>query len=202
MGAYSVVRVTMFKTNSESRKTERKMFESVSVLSSGDLSRLIRKGHLAITPFTEDAISCKGIDLRLGGEMAHINQTEMIFDSRNRNDLSTFYTKEAGSEFIVEKRETVLFHTLEQLTLPIDIMGMIGLRSSYSRLGLQVSLGFVDPGFEGQLTLEVTGSSFPIKVYAGDKLFHIVFAKLNSLCTNPYRGKYQHQKGVTLPIFP
>ena len=192
----------MSKTNVKSRKTGRQMFGIASILSDDDLARLIGKGRLVISPFAEDSISCKGIDLRLGSEMARINQTEMIFDPRKQNDLSTFYTKEVGSEFIINPQETVLFHTLERLILPADIMGVVGLKSSYSRLGLHVSLGFVDPGFEGQLTLEVTGSSFPIKVYPGDKLFHIVFAKLNSSCTCTYKGKYQNQKGVTLPIFP
>jgi dCTP deaminase len=186
----------------DSRKTEGKLSEKVSILSNDNLVRLIRKGHLVVSPFEENAISCKGIDLRLGSEMARINHTKVVFDSRKQNDLSTFFTKEVGSEFIIKEQETVLFHTLERLALPADILGIIGLRSSYARLGLHVSLGFVDPGFEGQLTVEVTGSSFPIKVYTEDKLFHIVFVKLNSLCTNTYRGKYQNQRGVTLPIFP
>jgi dCTP deaminase len=184
------------------RKNEGELSERVSVLSDDNLVRLIRKGHLVIRPFEKDAITCKGIDLRLGNEIARINHTKLIFDSRRKNDLSVFFTKEVGSEFIIKEQETVLFHTLERLVLPADIMGIIGLRSSYTRLGLHVSLGFVDPGFKGQLTVEVTGSSFPIKVYTGDKLFHIVFVKLSSLCTNTYGGKYQNQKGVTLPIFP
>jgi len=192
----------MRRKNLDSGKTNSKLSEKVLVLSNDKLVKLIRKGHLIVSPFEEDAISCKGIDLRLGSEMARINHTEVVFDSRKQNDLSTFYTKEVASEFIIKEQETVLFHTLERLALPADIMGMIGLRSSYSRLGLHVSLGFVDPGFEGQLTVEVSGSSFPIKVYTGDKLFHIVFMKLNSLCTNGYKGKYQNQRGVTLPIFP
>lgn len=199
MGVYPVGMITMSRRGSRSRNTEKQPF---SFINGEDLAKLIKKNHLIIRPFAEDAISCKGIDLRLGGEMAHITETETIFDSRKENDLSTFYTKEAGDEFIVEPRETVLFHTLESLKLPADIMAIVGPRSSYCRLGLHISLGFVDPGFAGQLTLEVTGSSFPIKVYVGERLFHIVFAKLSSICKNPYSGKYQNQKGVTLPVLP
>ena len=185
-----------------SKRTKRQKFKATgSIISGDDLTRLIRKGRIVISPFTEDAISCKGIDLRLGSEIVHIRQTEMVFDSRKQNDLSSFYTKEVRSEFLIRTQKKVLLHTLERVALPADVMGIIGLRSSYSRLGLHAPLGFVDPGFEGQLTLEVTGSSFPIKVYTGDKLFHIVFAKLNSMCKNPYRGKYQKQKGAALPIF-
>jgi dCTP deaminase len=185
------------------RKNEGELSKKVSVLSDDDLVKLIRRRHLVIRPFEKDAITCTGVDLGLGNEIARINHTKLIFDSRRKNELSIFFTKEVGSEFIIKKLETVLFHTFEWLELPADIIGIVGLRSSYTRLGLHVSSGgFVDPGFKGQLTVEVTGSSFPIKVYAGDKLFHITFVKLSSLCTNVYGGKYQNQKGVTLPIFP
>jgi len=183
-------------------KNENELSKKVSVLGNNDLVRLIRMGHLVVRPFEKDAITCTGIDLRLGNEIARINHTKLIFDSRKKNELSIYFTKEVGSEFIIKEQETVLFHTLEWLALPADIIGIIGLRSSYTRLGLHVSLGFVDPGFKGQLTVEVAGSSFPIKVYTGDKLFHITFVKLSSFCTNTYRGRYQNQKGVTLPIFP
>lgn len=184
------------------RKNEGKLFKKVSVLSDNDLVKLIRRGHLVIRPFEKDAITCKGVDLRLGNEIARINHAKLVFDSRRKNELSIFFTKEVGSEFIIKKQETVLFHTFEWLELPADLIGIVGLRSSYTRLGLHISPGFVDPGFKGQLTVEVTGSSFPIKVYTRDKLFHIIFIKLSSLCTNAYGGKYQNQKGVTLPIFP
>jgi len=60
----------------------------------------------------------------------------------------------------------------------------------------------VDAGFEGNLTIELIGSGFPVKLYAGERFVHLVFAKLTSPVEKPYKGKYQRQRGVTLPKFP
>jgi len=60
----------------------------------------------------------------------------------------------------------------------------------------------VDAGFEGNLTIELIGSAFPVRLYAGERFIHLVFAKLTSPVEKPYKGKYQRQRGVTLPKFP
>ena len=85
--------------------------------------------------------------------------------------------------------------------MPNNMIGIVGLRSSYSRLGLQMPLGFIDPGFIGQLTLEISGGSFPVLLYEGDRIFRVMFVMLNRASTKTYKGKYQNQEGVTLPIF-
>jgi dCTP deaminase len=63
-------------------------------------------------------------------------------------------------------------------------------------------IGFIDPGFVGQLTMEIIGGSFPILLHSGDRIFHVVFAMMKQITKNAYTGKYQNQKGVALPIFP
>ncbi|PSO06583.1 dCTP deaminase, partial [Candidatus Marsarchaeota G2 archaeon BE_D] len=55
--------------------------------------------------------------------------------------------------------------------------------------------------FDGNITIEVRGTSFPVKLYSGQRFVHIVFSKLTTPLEKPYSGKYQGQKGVTLPIF-
>jgi dCTP deaminase len=84
--------------------------------------------------------------------------------------------------------------------MPMDLMGFVQLRSTYARLGLALPPTIIDANFSGQLTLEVLGGSFPVKIYAGDRFCHIIFAKLTSPVEKPYIGKYQLQRGVTLPI--
>jgi dCTP deaminase len=80
-------------------------------------------------------------------------------------------------------------------------MGFVNLRSSYARIGLTIPPTIVDANFEGQLTIELVGGDFPVKLYAGDRFLHVVFARLSSIVEKPYSGKYQGQKGVRLPSF-
>jgi dCTP deaminase len=79
-------------------------------------------------------------------------------------------------------------------------MGFVNLRSSFARVGLSLPPTIVDKGFKGQLTLHLIGGSFPIRLYAGDRLFHIILAKLASDSIS-YGGVYLGQRGVTYPKF-
>ena len=108
---------------------------------------------------------------------------------------------EKGDSFIINPHEHVLLYTIEYLNLPEDIMGFVNLRSTFARTGLIVPPTIVDANFEGQLTIEVVGSEFPVKINVGDRFLHVVFAKLTSPVEKPYIGKYQGQTGVQLPLF-
>ena len=92
-----------------------------------------------------------------------------------------------------------MLHSLEYLSLPPELMGFVELRSTFARLGIMMPPTIVDGGFEGQLTIEVLSTSFPIKLKVKTRFLHIVFAKLTTPVTRPYKGKYQGQRGVTLP---
>ena len=172
------------------------------ILGHSDLIKYIEEQRLRISPFQRENIVCNGIDLRLGPELQRLKTTQKTFDTRKKNDFSLYYEKEKGTDFVIGPHEKVLLCTLEELTLPEDIIGIVGLRSTYSRLGLNMPLGFIESGFRGQLTLEVTGGSFPLKVYSNDRIFHVVFIIVSSSSKTIYKGKYQNQKGVTLPILP
>ena len=91
--------------------------------------------------------------------------------------------------------------TLEYLELPNDAIAFVNLRSTYARLGLTIPPTIVDAGFRGQLTIEVVGSEFPIKLKSGERFLHLIFAKTLTPVEKPYRGKYQGQQEVTLPKF-
>ena len=108
---------------------------------------------------------------------------------------------ERGKEFVINPREHVLLHTIEYIKLPLDLMGFVNLRSSYARIGLTIPPTIIDANFEGQLTIELVGGDFPVKLYAGDRFIHVVFAKLSSPVEKPYMGRYQGQRGVRLPSF-
>jgi dCTP deaminase len=152
-----------------------------------------------VDPFDPELLSINGLDLRLANEYVRLKNARTIFDTHRKNLLRQFFSTEKSSSILIKPHDQVLTCTIERFRMPSNIIGLVGLRSTYSRLGLHMPLGFVDPGFVGQLTLEVSGGSFPILLHEGEKVFRIMFASLNQ--NETYNGKYQNQKGVVLPIF-
>ncbi len=170
------------------------------ILSDFDLMNYIRSGRLVIDPFTPLIVRENGIDLRLGGEIARLRKTGEVLDTGDESlDLSAYYVIEAGDEFVIEPHEKLLLTTYERVKLPSDVMAFVELRSSFARLGLSMPPTIIDAGFDGNITLEVEGSSFPIKLHKGQRFAHIIFAKTLNPVERPYQGRYQGQKGVTLP---
>jgi len=174
---------------------------SLNFLGNYEITSLIRSGNLKIEPFIPKLLSCNKLDLRISDDFVRLKNTMKVFGPKKKKDTSIFFHREKGSEFVIYPNERVLMCTIEHLRLPNNVIGLVGLRSSFSRLGLQTNMGIVDPGFSGQLTLEIFGSSFPVRFHAGDRVFHIIFAgcKLETVMT--YAGKYKNQKGATLPKF-
>ncbi len=170
------------------------------ILSDFDLWNYIRSGRLRVEPLSEDIVRENGLDLRIGYEIGRLKKTQKVLDPQE-NSPDDFYIIERGDAFLINPHEHVLLHTIEYLSLPKDIMGFVNLRSSYARLGLSLPPTIVDANFEGQLTIEMIGSEFPVKLRAGERFIHLVFAKLTSEVEKPYRGKYQGQRGVRLPQF-
>lgn len=170
------------------------------ILSDFDLWNYIKSGRLQIIPFSEDIVRENGLDLRIGKQIARFNKKLEVFDTHN-SDPNSFFSFEEGESFIIQPKEHVLLHTMEYLVLPKDLMGFVNLRSSYARIGLTIPPTIIDANFEGELTIELVGGDFPVKLYAGDRFLHVVFARLSSIVEKPYKGKYQGQRGVRLPSF-
>ncbi|OYT52299.1 MAG: dCTP deaminase [Desulfurococcales archaeon ex4484_204] len=172
------------------------------ILSDFDLKAYLNSGRLRIEPFTEEIIRENGLDFRLGREFCELLASKRTVDLTKRLrdvDISELY-KCYESEVISLKPNTrYLLHTVERVTLPPELMAFVELRSTFARLGLIIPPTIVDGGFSGQLTIELLNTSFPIKIPAGTRFLHVVFAKLTTPVTKPYRGRYQGQTGVTLP---
>jgi dCTP deaminase len=173
------------------------------ILSDFDLTWYLKSGRLVIVPYDEEIVRENGIDLRIGGEIAKLKSLNKVFDTRNvtEEQVSEFYEVLKSDEFVIYPNERVLLTTLEYIKLPNDIMGFVELRSSFARLGLTIPPTIIDAGFEGNVTLEVHGSTFPIKLYKGQRFAHVIFSKTLNPVLRPYQGKYQGQRGVTLPKF-
>jgi dCTP deaminase len=170
------------------------------ILSDFDLWNYIRSGRLKVQPISEDVVRENGLDLRIGYEIGRLKKTGKVLDPSD-GPIEEFYSIDKGESFIINPHEHVLLHTIEYLSLSRDIMGFVNLRSSYARIGLSIPPTIIDANFEGQLTVEIIGSEFPVRLKAGERFIHVVFAKLTSEVEKPYKGKYQGQTGVRLPQF-
>ncbi|NJE09851.1 dCTP deaminase [Thermococcus sp. MAR1] len=136
----------------------------------------IRK-EILIEPFSEKSLQSAGYDLRVGRE-AYING-ELI-------DV-----EEAGRVAIPPKTYALIL-TLERIKLPDDVMGDMKLRSSLAREGLLGSFAWVDPGWDGNLTLGIyNASDEPVELAYGERFVQIAFIRLEGPAKSPYRGNYQ-----------
>ncbi len=176
-----------------------KVLGSDMILSDRDIEALIRLGDLKVDPLRDDTIRENGLDLRRGRGFCRFKETKKVLDTRSPSDPEEFYECGEDESIVVKPYEHVLLHTEEYIRLPDYIAGLVNLRSTFARLGLYIPATVVDAGFEGQLTIEVIGSSFPVRLYAGERFLHLVLLRLSSPARNPYNGAYAKQKGVRLP---
>ena len=167
------------------------------ILSDRTITRLIKEGKLVVEPFDPKNVQCSSLDLRLGGEIAVYEESGEVIDVKEK--IRGVKRKKFEEFFIIKPKEFVLATTLEYLKLPENITAFVEGRSSLGRLGLFIeNAGWVDAGFEGQITLELyNANSRPIKLYKGMRICQLVFAKLDEKPEKVYGGKYKGQRGVT-----
>ncbi len=166
------------------------------VLSDKSIKKLIDRGELIIDPLSPEQIQCSSVDLRLGKEFARYSSGSLIDVKLGSGNLKI----EKVREFIdIKPKEFLLATTVEYVKLPPDLTAFVEGRSSLGRLGLFIeNAGWVDAGFEGQITLELyNANDVPIRLYVGMRICQLVFARLDARPVNTYRGKYRGQRGVT-----
>jgi dCTP deaminase len=170
------------------------------MLSGAEIKKLIKEGKLKIEPYSEEIVRENGVDLRIGDEIAIlINNPEPIDPEKLREiDLSQYYKIFKADNFVLQPYMKVLVTTLEYIKMPEDVGALIGVRSTFARLGVSVPPTLIDAGFEGQVTIEIHGGAFPIILRKGQRFAHVAFYKLVGEPV-PYKGRYQGQRGVTLP---
>jgi len=177
----------------------------VSVLSDRTIRDEIGKGRIVIDPFDEGAVQPASVDLRLSGSFRVFTSRPFV-DVREPVDDLTELTEIAAEEpFIIQPGIFFLGSTVETITLPDDIVGRVDGKSSLGRLGLLVhaTAGYVDPGWTGRLTLELSNQSqMPIALYREMRIAQISFLRLSTPADRPYGSpglgsKYQGQTGPT-----
>jgi dCTP deaminase len=178
---------------------------TTSVLSDGTIRRLAEEGRIVIDPWRPELVQPASVDLTLGDSFRvfHNHRTSAI----DLRDPPTNLTEEVTGEemFVIHPGEFVLGVTREYVELPDDIVARIEGKSSLGRLGLIVhaTAGFVDPGFKGTLTLEITNlTRVPIKLYPGLLIAQLSFMTLDAPAERPYGSEelgshYQGQSAAT-----
>jgi dCTP deaminase len=179
----------------------------MTVLSDRTIKEELAAGRLAIEPLDADAIQPASVDLRLDRAFRVFRSTARPFvDVREPvDDLTELVEIAEGEPFVIQPASFCLGSTIEKITLPDDIVARVDGKSSLGRLGLLVhaTAGYVDPGWTGCLTLELSNQSqMPIALYYGMRIAQISFLRLTTPVDRPYGSeelgsKYQGQTGPT-----
>ena len=166
------------------------------ILSDGEIKELLNKNELQISPLVDAQIQPASVDITLGDTFSLLeDNTVGIIDPTKNISYKTFTT----SKYLLLPGQFVLATTLEYIKLPNYLTAFVEGRSSWGRLGLFIqNAGWVDPGFEGEITLELYNANrCAIELTAGQKIGQLVFAKMARDAIHPYNGKYQKQKRAT-----
>jgi dCTP deaminase len=164
---------------------------ATSVLSDGTIRRLVEAGHIRIDPWDPGMVQPASVDLRLGASFRVFhNHRITAIDLRDPpTNLTEQVVAEEGAPFVIHPGEFVLGRTEEWVELPEDVVARIEGKSSLGRLGLIVhaTAGFVDPGWKGTLTLEITNlTRVPIKLWPGLPIAQLSFMALDRPAERPY----------------
>ncbi len=162
-----------------------------SVLSDGTIRRLVDEGRIRIDPWDAGMVQPASVDLRLGPSFRvfHNFRVESIDLAEPPTNLTEHVQVGPDESFVIHPGEFVLGRTEEWVELPDDLVARIEGKSSLGRLGLIVhaTAGFVDPGFKGTLTLEITNlTRVPIVLWPGKPIAQLSFMTLDRPAEKPY----------------
>ena len=177
------------------------------LLSDRDIRAEVRAGRIVLDPHEDGMIQPASVDVR-------IDRTFLLFDnhryasidpSQEQPDLTRAVTVGPDEPYMLHPGEFVLAATYEHVELPVDIAARLEGKSSLGRLGLLThsTAGFIDPGFRGHITLELSNmATLPIALWPGMKIGQLCFFRLSSPAENPYGSsgnlnRYLGQRGPT-----
>lgn len=181
------------------------------ILSDRDIRAQLEAGRVVIDPLGEGSVQPSSIDLRVDHRFrVFANHRYPFIDTREpQPDLTEMVDVPEGEPFVLHPGEFVLGSTLERVALPDDLVARLEGKSSLGRLGLLIhsTAGFVDAGWDGWLTLELSNvATLPIAIYPGMKIGQLALFQLTSPAEHTYGShvlgsKYQGQQGPTASRF-
>src|SRR5919201_3686579 len=177
------------------------------ILSDRSIRDEIAAGRIEIDPFDDDCVQPSSVDLHVDAQFRVFANSRYPYIAVRREmpDLTELVSVAAGEPFILHPGEFVLGSTLERVRIPDDMVARLEGKSSLGRLGLLIhsTAGYVDPGWDGFLTLELSNvANLPITIYFGMKIGQLSFVQLTEPAETPYGAdglgsKYQGQRGPT-----
>lgn len=165
------------------------------ILSDKSIYKYLDSGELIIDPLEKGQVQPASVDIRLGRNFLKLDENK--FEAMSMTDEIQYVQFESDS-IIIPSNSFLLATTMEYIKLPCDLTAFVEGRSSIGRMGLFIqNAGWVDPGFEGEITLELYNANrLPIKLEAGRRICQLVFAQMDEEALNPYTGKYQGQRNA------
>jgi dCTP deaminase len=177
------------------------------LLSDKDIKAEIAANRIRLEPYDEVMVQPASVDIRLDRFFRTFeNHRYQFIDPRQEQlDMTRAVEVPANEPFVLHPGEFVLGSTFEVVTLPEDIAARVEGKSSLGRLGLltHATAGFIDPGFSGHVTLELSNvANLPVTLWPGMKIGQLCFIKMSSASEHPYGSsvygsRYQNQRGPT-----
>ncbi len=166
------------------------------ILSDQTILNYLQDGTLRISPLEKGQIQPASVDIRLGDTFGVVEDSPTGIITLT-GEIS--YKTIRADTYLLLPGQFVLATTMEYIALPNDLTAFVEGRSSLGRMGLFIqNAGWVDPGFCGEITLELFNANrCAIELKAGRRVGQLVFAEMDGLALNPYSGKYQGQRGAT-----
>jgi dCTP deaminase len=177
------------------------------ILSDVTIREELAAGRIVIEPLGDQSVQPSSVDLHVDRyfRVFRNDTTPYIDPKQHQEDLTELVEVDDSGAFILHPGEFVLGSTLERVALPDDLVARLEGKSSLGRLGLLIhsTAGFVDAGWDGHLTLELSNvANLPIALYPGMKIGQISFLRMTTAAEHPYGStttgsKYQGQRGPT-----
>lgn len=183
------------------------------ILSDETIKKMVLKDDIHIAPIPKDVqFQPSSLDLRLDYIFTQYSHSKIpTIDTKNKwmnlqEKTNVTILKYRHDPFIIQPNDFVLAQTMENIRLPDDIVGIVEGRSSFGRLGLLIhaTAGYIDPGFEGKITLEIKNlNTIPLAIYPEQRICQIVFQTMDKNSKYPYGSeglgsKYQFQNEPTV----
>ena len=174
----------------------------MAILSDKTIKEYLEEGKIVIDPLKdEQQIQPSSVDMRLGDEFKVFKVIRKPYiDPKDEEDIAEYMessTVPEGEAFIIHPNEFALATTQEYVKVPDDLVARVEARSSMGRLGvtMHVTAGYVDPGFEGRITLEISNiGAMPVALYPGQRVCQLVFETMTTPAELPYGHPKRNSK--------
>jgi dCTP deaminase len=165
------------------------------ILSDETLRSMLADRRIVVEPIEAYQVQPASIDLRLGRQFLRVDENTL---ESLTLDSEIPYVRIEKDEIVIPPHSFLLATTVELIRLPANVTAFVEGRSSIGRIGLFIqNAGWVDPGFEGNITLELFNANrLPLRLTSGRRICQIVFAQMDQATRRPYAGKYQGQRGT------